>query len=238
MAINWRHVKFNLIEWILVPIFKPFVRLLLRTYRLDVESRGNLESMLKIKSLMIATLHGTSPALVACVRDARSMGREITVMTSPSRDGRLMDQLVGMIGLRSVKGSSGSRSAAGAFAMAEAMREGCVALLAVDGPRGPLAVPKKGIIRIPVAVGADLVTVGVSASSAIRLHSWDRLFIPLPFATIRFRWRSFDLPGEITPENEAEVLLRLQRQLIEDGRAVNCPVVDGLELPPAPEGRQ
>ncbi len=232
MAINWRHVKFNIIGWTVLPLGILFLRMLVRTYRMDAEARARCEELLAEKHLLIVTLHGMSLGTLGFIRQVRAGNRRAVVLTSPSRDGQVMDALVRPFGIRVVKGSSRSKSIEGARGMIEAIREGDIALLTPDGPRGPLFVPKSGFIRMAPAAGARVRVLAIGASRSIQFGSWDRLFLPLPFARLTLAHHEFVYTEPETPEQEEAILKRMQRELIRVGLEVDCPITRGVEVPP------
>ena len=63
-------------------------------------------------------------------------------------------------------------------------RDGTSAALAVDGPTGPPAVAKPGVVMLAQLSGAPILPLGVRARPALRLPTWDRLVVPLPFARV------------------------------------------------------
>ncbi len=147
-----------------------------------------------------------------------------------------MDRIVKTFGIVPVKGSSRSRASAGALGMINAMQNGCIALLAVDGPRGPLLIPKPGVLTIARKTNATVYTLAVSAGHSIKLNSWDKYFIPLPFTKITFKIQKFPVPDE-SPEKES--LDRMYRQLVADARSINSPCVEGIDdEPPGGEAEE
>ncbi len=223
---SWRSFKFAFIEKMLLPAGLVLLRVLVRTWRLDPAGREELRRMyLSEDRLLVACWHGMFFALMPCAAVARSVGREACVMTSPSRDGLVLDAAIQAIGLRVVKGSSKSRAAAGSFGLVNEIEAGHVGLLAVDGPRGPAAVPKPGFVRIARASRARVVSVTVGCRKSIRFRSWDRLFLPLPFSRVSIRLRDFPLPEA---EADADVLAgELRRQMLADAAEVGCPIAQG-----------
>jgi lysophospholipid acyltransferase (LPLAT)-like uncharacterized protein len=74
--------------------------------------------------------------------------------------------------------------AAGLREMAQAVREGYVAGIAVDGPHGPARVLRPGALWLARLTGRPLVVVGASARPLIRAPWWDKHVIPLPHGHI------------------------------------------------------
>ena len=63
-------------------------------------------------------------------------------MISYSRDGDLVAEAGGRVGINAVRGSSKRGGAAAALEMIDKVKAGASAFLAVDGPRGPVGIVK------------------------------------------------------------------------------------------------
>ncbi|MDB5049878.1 MAG: hypothetical protein JWO30_2949 [Fibrobacteres bacterium] len=99
----------------------------------------------------------------------------------------------------------------GLRALAREMEEGTgCAGMALDGPRGPRHVPKAGSVWLAEFARAPVVPVWVEAPVSIRLQSWDRCVIPLPFSKVIVRVGVPFHPGSV--EEIAEAMERLEKQ--------------------------
>ena len=113
-------------------------------------------------------------------------------MVSKSKDGDFVALGLRLAGVKTVRGSSqrsindtekGGLSALSE--LAEHVRAGSPALLAVDGPRGPRNRVHKGIAALSQQTGAAVLNAVVIPSRRwIILRSWDRFQIPKPFCKI------------------------------------------------------
>lgn len=224
-----RSLKYAFIERLVVPIALLIVKLLIRTYRLGGAMEELRAAVLAHPRILIATCHGMFIALLPFVRHYQSPERKLCVMTSPSRDGKLLDTVLESLEIMVVKGSSKSRSVAGAVALVDAMKKGHMGLLAVDGPKGPVGVPKAGCLRLAPAADAVMLVAVVSSKYYIRFRSWDRLFMPLPFSRIDVRVHLYK-PDASSPECE---LQRLQDCIASEARAICCPIFDPSESKPS-----
>jgi lysophospholipid acyltransferase (LPLAT)-like uncharacterized protein len=110
--------------------------------------------------------------------------RHVGVMISRSRDGELVSRAAEHLGFRSFRGSS-TRGSVGALrsllgALAKRRPVGFLA----DGPKGPARRAKMG----PIAAGRDrgdpIVPLAWNADRKWVLNSWDRYYVPKPFARI------------------------------------------------------
>ena len=74
--------------------------------------------------------------------------------------------------------------------IAACLESGIDVAFTIDGPRGPAYVAKAGAVTLARHTGQAILPFHISARSRIRLGSWDRLQIPLPFT------RALALVGE------------------------------------------
>jgi lysophospholipid acyltransferase (LPLAT)-like uncharacterized protein len=135
---------------------------------------------------MGASWHG---GLVPVAYRFRDLG--IAVAVSRSRDGDFAAALLEGLGYR--EPPRGSSSTAGAIALRgllKRQRAGDTVGMVTDGPRGPAHVSKPGIIGLARLSGTPIVPIGVAARPALRLGSWDRMLLPLPFAAVAFHFGS------------------------------------------------
>jgi lysophospholipid acyltransferase (LPLAT)-like uncharacterized protein len=117
----------------------------------------------------------------------------ILAMVSASGDG---DWLVPLCRARRIipaRGSTGEgKGGRAALAeMANGVRQGLPALLAVDGPRGPRSSVHWGVVDLARETDACIVVAGVflTRNRFILKRTWDRTQIPRPFSTITGRFR-------------------------------------------------
>lgn len=109
-------------------------------------------------------------------------------LISLSPDGQFIARAMGRMGFPAVRGSSANKDKAqaakgGSQALRDGLRQLKVGGLAVtpDGPRGPACVMGEGVPLMAKLSGAPVVFLGLSCKPALRLGSWDRALVPLPF---------------------------------------------------------
>ncbi|MFH0881568.1 MAG: tetraacyldisaccharide 4'-kinase [bacterium] len=128
-------------------------------------------------SWILAVLHGR---MVVPLYTHRNRG--ITGLSSPSKDGEIITNVVRNLGYKAVRGSSRNQAAAGLRGMIRMAKSSVVANM-VDGPTGPREEPKPGTIAIAMAAGIPIVPLIGAASPAWEWErSWDRFQLPRPFS--------------------------------------------------------
>ncbi len=142
-------------------------------------SRLNILGMERIKRRSIlASWHSLFSIPVFLLRK-----RKLLCIVSPSADGRLLGKFLTLSGCKVILGSS-RRGGISAFRQAkQALAQGEILGITPDGPLGPPRIPKKGILLLTDR-DTPIIPVGVAISPALRLPTWDRHLLPLPFSKI------------------------------------------------------
>ena len=85
----------------------------------------------------------------------------------------------------------------GSQALRDGLKQLKVGALAItpDGPRGPANVMAEGLPLLAKLSKAPVLFIGLSCSPAIRLNSWDRAVLPLPFGKGAIVWDRADYPA-------------------------------------------
>lgn len=109
--------------------------------------------------------------------------KQIVLMTSNSRDGRIIGDIMARQGMTIVSGSSRRGGMEALMGLAKNLRAGMNGSIAVDGPRGPRREVKEGIIRLAQMTGHPILPSAIGYRRCYTTSSWDRLRIPLPFTS-------------------------------------------------------
>ncbi|MDR0842647.1 MAG: lysophospholipid acyltransferase family protein [Acidobacteriota bacterium] len=174
--VSWKQVKARAISflgyWVICVIGA--------TLRWRVVGWDKLESVYRAgRRPIMAFWHGRIFMASYYFRD-----RGIVVMTSRHRDGDYIAEVIGRLGYEAVRGSS-TRGGHGATREAlEAICGGKDIGFAIDGPRGPRYVAKRGASYIAWKSGHPVLPFNVSAQRKWTLDSWDHFQIPKPFSRV------------------------------------------------------
>jgi len=141
---------------------------------------------------------GLSPA---CWPLDRAQPAKALISLSP--DGQFIAKAVARQGFPAVRGSSANKDKAqaakgGTQALRDGLKQLKVGALAItpDGPRGPAQQMAEGLPLMAKLSGAPTLFIGMSCNPAIRLGSWDRAVLPLPFGKGAIVWDVADFPGD------------------------------------------
>jgi lysophospholipid acyltransferase (LPLAT)-like uncharacterized protein len=134
-------------------------------------------------------------------------GRPAYALVSASQDGAWLTAFFSLAGLRTVRGSSSRLGREAATALVETMRAGHDIGVTPDGPRGPCYDLKPGALIVARRTRAPILVIGGEFSSAWRLRSWDRFYIPKPFSRVRMRCEVI-MPDQLADRDAGAALLR------------------------------
>ena len=137
------------------------------------------------------------------------------VMVSASRDGDIIADTVARFGMRPVRGSSRHGGREALDLMIDALRAGGVSAgVIVDGPRGPALDAKPGAVLLARATGLPIVPGTWWVRPLLRVGSWDRTLVPLPFSRIVFAFAEpLLVPPDAGPEAIEAARVELTRRL-------------------------
>ena len=139
--------------------------------------------------------------------------RGVAILSSDSKDGERSTATWRWFGIHAVRGTASDDGARALVRMILAVKQGWDFGITPDGPRGPLMELKPGVVALARKTGAWIVPVTLAFDRCFHLKTWDRMVIPLPFATCTIRYGT---PDKIPPkaEDNAEAV-RLQREMDE-----------------------
>ena len=108
--------------------------------------------------------------------------RRIAGMVSASKDGGLLAEIFHYFGIEPVRGSSNRRGPQALREMVSKAEAGYDLAITPDGPRGPCYRVQEGVISLAQLTGLVIIPISYHTTWKIRLKSWDRFQIPVPFS--------------------------------------------------------
>ena len=173
-------------ERLLAILGSTILRLLFLTLRLDFEDRtGFTKDILKSPVIMCFWHNRILGITLAFLRHYPGKTRKgVNVLTSASRDGEILAQLVGRFGMDAVRGSSSRRGSRALRELIELTENGCDIAITPDGPRGPRYSFGPGAISLAQLTAAPIAPVHAKFTRCLRMQTWDGFVIPLPFSKV------------------------------------------------------
>ncbi|HUP43478.1 MAG TPA: lysophospholipid acyltransferase family protein [Thermoanaerobaculia bacterium] len=209
---------------LVVRLMDLLIRALARSWRLEVvEGREVLDRVLAEKRPVIFCFWHDRilPACGLLVRRVLPAGTDLTLVSSPSKDGELSARFILRHGGRVVRGSASRR---GARALREVYRtvarHGSSPILIPDGPKGPAHHFKAGVVGLAQLTRAPVFLMGYAATRSWTLGTWDRMLLPKPFARIAVAVAPpREVPRELSEEEAERERALLEARLGELTRA-------------------
>lgn len=133
--------------------------------------------------------------------------RPAYALVSASSDGAWLAAFFSLAGLRTVRGSSSRLGREAATGLVDVLRAGHDVGITPDGPRGPCYEMKPGAVIVARRTRVPILLIGGEFTSAWRLRSWDRFYLPKPFSRVRMRGELV-FPDELADRDTAIVRLR------------------------------
>ena len=166
-----------ILKWLVYLTYRALIAL----WRIEVVEAPELKALLAHHTPVIfAHWHGDELALVYAVKRYK-----IATMTSTSKDGSLIDFVIHKLGGATSRGSSTRGAISALKGMVRLCKSGHNTSFAVDGPRGPIYVPKPGVFELSRLCGAPIIPSGIWIQrSHIFTRSWNQAKLPLPFSKV------------------------------------------------------
>ncbi len=134
------------------------------------------------------------------------------VMISKSTDGDIASRIAERAKVYPVRGSSSRSGGPALKEMITRLKQGCLAVHLLDGPRGPAGIVKPGTIALAAGAGAAIAPVYVEADRAWHAGSWDKYMVPKPFARVKVIF----CPLMKLPPMKEHSDFEVQRQILEN----------------------
>jgi lysophospholipid acyltransferase (LPLAT)-like uncharacterized protein len=155
------------------------------TIRFRLDDRSGYFSNAPKEAIIFAAWHNRlSLSLMLYERFVRrhQPDRKLTCLVSASKDGGLLARVMELFRVEPVRGSSSRRGAQALRELVAWGNRGYDLAITPDGPRGPCYTVRDGVIAAAQLTGLTIVPVSYQLNWKIRLKSWDRFQVPLPFA--------------------------------------------------------
>ncbi len=186
------------------------VRLYSRTFRITlINEAAWIDYLENGGSVLLCTWHQQFFSMISY--SAKYIKYRPSIMISRSSDGSIIASVARRIGWNTVRGSSSRGGFTALRSMIKELRKSKLAMHIADGPTGPAGNIKAGVIQLAHAAGAAIVPYYTSADRAWYFNSWDRYFVPKPFAKVTISFGDImKLEKAKTPDEYEHQRLHLQ----------------------------
>ncbi|MGO9586910.1 MAG: lysophospholipid acyltransferase family protein [Limisphaerales bacterium] len=147
-------------------------------------------------------------------RKSHAPGRGMAALVSASRDGAFLAGILEWFGVQPVRGSTSRRGPQAMLELTTWAARGYDLTITPDGPRGPCYVVQDGAMSLAQVTGLPVVPVAFNVGWKLRVKSWDRFQIPLPFARCEVTvGRIMRVPAEATDAERESLRQQLEAEL-------------------------
>jgi hypothetical protein len=189
-----RPLRNPVIQAVLAWVLAQWMRFCFATIRWTRHNEGVAESVWSEGGgVLCAFWHSRIALSPACWPLDRAQPAKALISLSP--DGQFIAKAVGRLGFPAIRGSSSNKNKAdrakgGSQALRDGLRQLKIGALAItpDGPRGPMREMAEGLPLLAKLSKAPVLFIGLSCNPTIRLRSWDRALLPLPFGRGAIVW--------------------------------------------------
>ena len=204
-------------QWLAATVIYLGIRALAATIRFRIDDRSGVFNGAPKEKVLFAIWHNRL-ALSAVLYRRQVLKfapeRRLAAMVSASRDGGLLAQILEHFGIEPVRGSSSRRGPQALIEMTTWAERGHDLAITPDGPRGPCYEVQDGVIATAQVTGLPIVPVSYHLNWKVRMKSWDRFQLPLPFARCELTFgRVLRVPRESSDAEREELRKQLEAEL-------------------------
>jgi lysophospholipid acyltransferase (LPLAT)-like uncharacterized protein len=206
--------KQRLVAWLIFAAMEA----LAMTVRIRLhDPRGSLSD--RTTPVILALWHNRLALALHIYRKRSRRGRKLAALVSASKDGALLAAILERAGAQPVRGSSSRRGAQALVELNSWAREGWDIAITPDGPRGPCHQVQDGVLGLAQVTGLPILPCTYRLNWKLRLKSWDRFQVPLPFARCDlFIGEPLRVPREAGDTERAGLRQQLQAALLAETR--------------------
>jgi len=199
-----------LLKNILIPIIVFIFKIIACTYRIkEINAYKKTPYQGKEKNYIYGFFHSQLLAHIYFYRNTK-----MASLASLHRDGEIAAIVARKFGITIVRGSSTRGGAEALLGLKKYINEGYDAALTVDGPRGPAGIVNNGVIYLAKLTGREIIPCCFVCDRNVRLRSWDKFMIPLPFSKGVFNFgKPIKIPEDLKEENINKHKEEIQNEL-------------------------
>jgi lysophospholipid acyltransferase (LPLAT)-like uncharacterized protein len=138
----------------------------------------------------------------------------MAAIVSASKDGGFLSGILECFGVQPVRGSSSRRGPQALLELTTWAERGYDLAITPDGPRGPCYVVQDGVMSLAQLTGLPIIPFTYNLQWKIKIKSWDRFQIPVPFSRCELVLDSpVHVPREATDAGREELRQHLESML-------------------------
>ncbi len=139
--------------------------------------------------------------------------RKVVPLVSSSNDGVWLTAFLKQMRIQSVRGSRYHRGGQAVRELIKTSEAGFDIAITPDGSRGPIYDMKAGAVAVAMKTNRPIVLLSFNFGKALRLKSWDRFYLPIPFTSIEVKMEIVEQLSELGSGDSKSVANVLKRRL-------------------------
>jgi lysophospholipid acyltransferase (LPLAT)-like uncharacterized protein len=215
------HLPPALTSFLLVNVYKAICA----TLRIREENREAVDAAhARGERLIFCLWHDELFSLIPVARQLK-----VVAIVSPSTDGDYLERILASKNVGAVRGSSTRGGVRALLSLARMMKNELIhACITIDGPTGPRHVAKEGGLFLANRTNGRIIPVRIFMKNALRLPTWDRFQLPLPFSKVVIRFGEPWGEGQLeVPNIEEDTLSRNKARLEKELRELGAGLIPG-----------
>lgn len=200
-------VRAEVVQKTLAALFSGYLKFVYATLRWTREGDERPVHVWKTGGGAILCFWHSRIPLSPCSWELKRGAQDMRALISRSADGEFIALTMEKIGFPAIRGSrkklsNPTKEKGGSEALREMVRwvkGGGGVAITPDGPKGPANVMGEGTPVLAKLTGAPVLMVGLACKPCLRLPSWDRTVLPLPFGRAAMVW-----DGPVTLDKDAD----------------------------------
>jgi lysophospholipid acyltransferase (LPLAT)-like uncharacterized protein len=218
----------NVLLQLLAALGAAYVRLVRATSRVLYDPIDPFVAYRDDLPVVGTSWHGT---LIPLAARPAPPGVPVRILVSNHRDGEVAARVAEKLGYGTVRGSGGRNTRwvdkgalAGFLGLRASLDKGATVLLTAEAPRDGAQRAGLGSVVLARMTGRPLVGLGVAASRALVVDSWDKAVVPLPFGRIAI----VATPLIRVPAGASDAVMEEKRRELQD--ALNAATERAFEI--------
>ncbi|MFA3782530.1 lysophospholipid acyltransferase family protein [Melioribacteraceae bacterium 4301-Me] len=175
-----KKVRKKILYYLGLTVLSSLINFLMKTVKIRYKNYSTIEKFKSEKQNFVSAFwHGTMLTGWYIHKDTN-----IAALVSKSKDGDILEKLLGRWGYKVVRGSSSNGGKEALLLLLELAENGYSIAITPDGPKGPPYKMKAGAVITAKTKKIPLILAGISCCKKKVLKSWDNFEVPYPFSII------------------------------------------------------
>ena len=211
-----KHYISSIKTWILGLVIWALTYLMALTLRYTFKGKETFDKFISKNPTVAVFWHGEFFLLPYLYRK-----QKVATFVSPSKDGNISNAVLRRYKFGRIRGSSTRGGVSASREAINYIKNGYAIGITADGPRGPYHKLKPGAVWIAQQMNIPVVPVTVRLKNSLKLGSWDKFAIPVPFTKVIVIYGELI---DIKTKSRQEAVEVVQKKLEEQGKEADLTI--------------